>query len=63
MAVPLAASVWTYDAVAKETPAGPLVMAACRGLDVLLGAGVGHLRAALPAAAALTAQEWEQRWH
>ncbi|MGW6228735.1 SCO3242 family prenyltransferase, partial [Cellulosimicrobium cellulans] len=32
---------------------GPVVMAACRGLDVLLGAGVGHLRAALPAAAGM----------
>ncbi|MBD8079798.1 UbiA family prenyltransferase [Cellulosimicrobium arenosum] len=51
--LPLAASVWTYDTVAKESPAGPLVMAACRGLDVLLGAGVGHLRAAAPAAATL----------
>ncbi|MBD5786174.1 UbiA family prenyltransferase [Cellulosimicrobium terreum] len=55
VAVPLAASVWAYDAVAKESPAGPAVMAACRGLDVLLGAGVGHLRAALPAATALAA--------
>ena len=53
VAVPLAASVWTYDTVAKERAAGPLVMAACRGLDVLLGAGVGHLRAALPAAAGM----------
>ncbi|WP_454041042.1 SCO3242 family prenyltransferase [Cellulosimicrobium sp. Marseille-Q8652] len=53
VAVPLAASVWTYDTVAKDRPVGPLVMAACRGLDVLLGAGVGHLRAALPAATAL----------
>jgi 4-hydroxybenzoate polyprenyltransferase len=53
VAVPLAASVWTYDTVAKEHAAGPVVMAACRGLDVLLGAGVGHLRAALPAAAGM----------
>ncbi|MEK8227550.1 hypothetical protein NKG05_17745 [Oerskovia sp. M15] len=29
-------------------------MAACRGLDVLMGAGAGRVRAALPAAAALT---------
>ncbi|WP_251150085.1 SCO3242 family prenyltransferase [Cellulosimicrobium sp. Marseille-Q4280] len=55
VAVPLAASVWTYDTVAKDRPVGPVVMAACRGLDVLLGAGVGHLRAALPAATALAA--------
>ena len=53
VALPLAASVWTYDTVAKERPVGPAVMAACRGLDVLMGAGVGHLRAALPAAAGL----------
>ncbi|WP_435737100.1 UbiA family prenyltransferase [Cellulosimicrobium sp. PMB13] len=55
VAVPLAAAVWTYDTVAKDRPVGPVVMAACRGLDVLLGAGVGHLRAALPAATALAA--------
>ncbi|WP_255372113.1 SCO3242 family prenyltransferase, partial [Cellulosimicrobium sp. CUA-896] len=55
VAVPLAACVWTYDTVAKESPAGPVVMAACRGLDVLLGAAGGRVRAALPAAAALTA--------
>lgn len=55
LAVPLAASVWTYDLVAKDRAAGPAVMAACRGLDVLMGAGRGRLRAALPAASALTA--------
>jgi len=55
VAVPLAACVWTYDTVAKDRAAGPAVMAACRGLDVLLGAGAGHLRPALPAAAALAA--------
>jgi hypothetical protein len=55
VALPLAACVWTYDTVAKESPAGPVVMAACRGLDVLLGAAGGHVRAALPAAAALAA--------
>ncbi|WP_282948687.1 SCO3242 family prenyltransferase [Cellulomonas endometrii] len=55
VAVPLAGCVWLYDAVLKDTPAGPVAMAACRGLDVLLGAGTGHLRAALPAAAALAA--------
>lgn len=55
VAVPLAASIWLYDARLKDTPAGPAAMAACRGLDVLLGAGVGHLRAAAPAAAALAA--------
>lgn len=54
LAVPLAASVWTYDLVAKNHVSGPVVMAACRGLDVLMGAGAGRVRAALPAAAALT---------
>ncbi|GAA1402924.1 SCO3242 family prenyltransferase [Oerskovia paurometabola] len=54
LAVPLAASVWTYDLVAKNHVTGPVVMAACRGLDVLMGAGRGRVRAALPAAAALT---------
>ncbi|MFE9694116.1 SCO3242 family prenyltransferase [Micromonospora sp. NPDC005806] len=38
VAVPLAAAIWGYDLVAKNTAAGPAVMAACRGLDVLLGA-------------------------
>ncbi|HTZ45146.1 MAG TPA: UbiA family prenyltransferase [Jatrophihabitans sp.] len=52
-AVPLAAAVWSYDLLAKPTPAGPAVMAACRALDVLLGAGPGGRRRALPAAAAV----------
>ncbi len=50
VAAPLAVGVWLYDAVLKEGPAGPVAMAACRGLDVLMGAGVGRLRAAAPAA-------------
>ncbi|MFI1206173.1 SCO3242 family prenyltransferase [Streptomyces sp. NPDC020802] len=33
----LAATVWSYDLVLKRTPAGPLAMAAARGLDLLLG--------------------------
>ncbi|MFG6477293.1 SCO3242 family prenyltransferase [Microbacterium sp. P06] len=46
----LAASVWTYDLVAKPTRFGPLVMAACRGLDVMMGAaGPGWRRAIVPA--------------
>ena len=44
VAVPLAATVWAYDLRGKNTAAGPAVMAACRGLDVLLGAG-GRARA------------------
>ncbi|WP_369822106.1 UbiA family prenyltransferase [Saccharomonospora sp. CUA-673] len=51
IAVPVAAAAWTYDLVAKNTPAGPAVMAAARGLDVLLGAGGRPRRAALPASA------------
>ena len=44
-AIPLAASIWTYDLAAKRGPMGPTVMAACRGLDVLLGAGTTGARA------------------
>jgi len=51
IAVPLAVAVWAYDTVLKSTPAGPAGMAACRALDVLMGAG--GARAALPAAAAV----------
>lgn len=51
IAVPLAASVWAYDVLAKDTPAGPATMALCRALDVLLGAAGGNVTAALPAAA------------
>jgi hypothetical protein len=46
----LATTVWTYDLFAKSTPAGPAVMALCRGLDVMMGAaGPGWRRAVLPA--------------
>src|SRR4051812_22451573 len=47
----LAGTVWAYDALLKGTPAGPVAMAACRTLDVLLAAGPGGTRRALPAAA------------
>jgi 4-hydroxybenzoate polyprenyltransferase len=51
LAVPLAGAVWAYDLVLKNTPAGPAAMAACRALDVLMGAAGGNVRrAALPAA-------------
>lgn len=46
VSVPLAVLVATYDVLAKDSPAGPLVMASTRGLDVLLAA------AAAPAAPA-----------
>ncbi|MFF5106144.1 UbiA family prenyltransferase [Streptomyces sp. NPDC000134] len=52
-ALPLTAAVWAYDTVAKDHAAGPLVMGAARGLDVLRGAGAGRPAAALPAALAL----------
>ncbi|MGH8901297.1 MAG: SCO3242 family prenyltransferase, partial [Egibacteraceae bacterium] len=51
VAVPLAGTVWAYDLLAKEAPAGPLVMAAARSLDVLLGADPGQPAGAVPAAA------------
>jgi UbiA prenyltransferase family len=38
VAVPLTGAVWWYDTGLKGTAAGPAAMAACRGLDVLLGA-------------------------
>ncbi|WP_033330562.1 SCO3242 family prenyltransferase [Streptomyces novaecaesareae] len=53
IAVPLTAAVWAYDTVLKPTRAAPLGMAACRGLDVLLGAGSAHWRAAGAPALAL----------
>ncbi|WP_349263579.1 SCO3242 family prenyltransferase [Actinocrinis sp.] len=46
----LAGTVWAYDVALKGTVVGPAAMAACRGLDVLLGASAGRMRrAALPA--------------
>jgi UbiA prenyltransferase family len=50
-ALPLAVAVWAYDLALKATPAGPVAMAACRALDVRLGAGPGSRPG--PAAAAL----------
>jgi hypothetical protein len=58
VAVPLAGAVWAYDLWAKNTPAGPAVMAACRGLDVLLGASGGRVRRALPAALTVAAHTY-----
>lgn len=50
--LPLAATlggvVWSYDLALKDTPAGPVAMAAARALDVLLGAG-GARSALVPA--------------
>ena len=50
--VPLTGVVWCYDVKLKDTAAGPAAMAACRGLDVLLGANarpVNWRRAVVPA--------------
>jgi 4-hydroxybenzoate polyprenyltransferase len=58
VAVPLAAAVWAYDLRAKNTAAGPAGMAACRGLDVLLGASAGDPVRALPAALAVAAHTY-----
>src|SRR5262249_8836138 len=58
VAVPLAGAVWAYDVVAKSSPAGPAVMAGCRGLDVLLGASGGRMMRALPAAATVAAHTY-----
>jgi hypothetical protein len=41
VAAALAGTVWWYDCTLKHTAAGPAAMAACRGLDVLLGASSG----------------------
>ena len=38
VAAALAGTVWWYDCALKHTAAGPAAMAACRGLDLLLGA-------------------------
>ena len=58
VALPLAGAVWAYDLRAKNTPAGPAVMAACRGLDVLLGASRGRVVRALPAALTVAAHTY-----
>lgn len=52
-AILLSGAIWAYDTRLKGTVAGPAGMAACRMLDVLLGARPGGMRAAAPAAAAL----------
>jgi 4-hydroxybenzoate polyprenyltransferase len=47
----LAAVVWTYDLMTKDTPAGPWTMASARALDVLVGAGSNPVGALVPAGA------------
>ncbi|MEU7905572.1 SCO3242 family prenyltransferase [Actinoplanes sp. NPDC049118] len=58
VAVPLAAAVWAYDLRLKNTAAGPAGMAACRALDVLLGASAGDPVRAMPAALAVAAHTY-----
>ena len=58
VAVPLAGVVWAYDLWAKDTVAGPATMAACRGLDVLLGASTGRPLRAVPAALTVAAHTY-----
>jgi 4-hydroxybenzoate polyprenyltransferase len=58
VALPLAGAVWAYDLRAKNTPAGPAAMAACRALDVLLGASGGRPARAIPAAATVAAHTY-----
>lgn len=62
VALPLATGVWLYDAVLKDGPASPAAMAACRGLDVLMGAGAGRVRAAAPAAVTVAAHTAGVTW-
>jgi 4-hydroxybenzoate polyprenyltransferase len=52
---PLAGAVWGYDLVLKATAAATPGMSACRGLDVIVGAGAHGAARALPAAAVVAA--------
>jgi 4-hydroxybenzoate polyprenyltransferase len=52
---PLAAAVWGYDLVLKSTPVASGSMSACRGLDVMMGAGARGAVSAAPAAAVVAA--------
>ncbi|SDT05210.1 4-hydroxybenzoate polyprenyltransferase [Actinoplanes derwentensis] len=57
VAVSLAGAIWLYDLGAKNTVAGPAVMATCRGLNVLLGTG-GRWRPAVPSALVVAAHTY-----
>src|SRR3954465_6185379 len=52
---PLAAAIWGYDLALKATPVASTSMSACRGLDVMMGAGAHGAAAAVPAAAVVAA--------
>lgn len=60
VAVPLTGAVWAYDLKLKGTAAGPAAMAACRGLDVLLGASArpGRWRQAMAPALTVAAHTY-----
>jgi 4-hydroxybenzoate polyprenyltransferase len=52
---PLATAVWSYDLVLKSGAGGTPSMSACRGLDVVMGAGAHGAARALPVAAVVAA--------
>jgi len=52
---PLAAAVWGYDLALKSQPIASASMSACRGLDVMMGAGAHGAVAAVPAASVVAA--------
>jgi 4-hydroxybenzoate polyprenyltransferase len=58
VAAPLAGTVWAYDLWLKQTAAGPAAMAACRGLNVLLGAAGRGAPRAVPAALIVAAHTY-----
>jgi len=55
VSVALAGALWAYDTVFKPTAAGPVAMAVCRGLDVMMGAAGPGWRSALVPAGAVAA--------
>ncbi|GAA1617767.1 SCO3242 family prenyltransferase [Actinoplanes couchii] len=57
LALSLAGAIWAYDMGAKNTVAGPAVMAACRGLNVMLGTN-GRWRAGVPSALVVAAHTY-----
>lgn len=52
---PLTAAVWGYDLALKATAAATPSMSACRGLDVIVGAGAHGAASALPVATVVAA--------
>lgn len=54
----LAGTAWAYDTGLKNTALGPAAMAACRGLDVLVGANSGPSRRAVWPVLAVTAHTY-----